>query len=178
MPKEPTYLKYFIQKWVQRCLRTLICAQIVIGLIIIILSEYYSHLMGKYLPYADNSAIFFNIIFIQIFGGHIVLNYLCGLPLVHRCSKQMYSRDLVALLKFWNLFAFSLSVDGIFVFFMWSKSIEYTQASIVDVLFKGMLEYYSNAEWRLRWDGFQYNEQCCGVTNYRDWQLNSTELIE
>lgn len=33
----------------------------------------------------------------------------------------------------------------------------------------GMEKYYVDPLWRLQWDEYQVDEQCCGVEGFKDW---------
>ncbi len=75
-----------------------------------------------------------------------------------------------SLLKLWQFFIFTASLNGIFGGYMINGSRKFLKQTIESTLFRGIDLYYTDPEYRLIWDGLQYNEQCFGVASYKDWQ--------
>lgn len=166
----PTSFKNEIHKYPYVVVVLLICLQIIIGCWVIIWTEYSKRTLGRYVHDVDRSEIEMKFFIIQLYGLHLVINYICGLPLIRRCAYDPYTTHLVLLLKLWHLFIFIGSLDGFVIMWICSRAGINLIKSVEISLFKGIELYYSDPAWRLIWDEFQYEEQCCGVTDYRDWQ--------
>lgn len=151
------------------CLYGLVLIQILIGLMVIITSEYYKNLLGRYVPEIEQNEISIKLFLFELFGCNVFLSYIGGMPLLRRLSDS-YTNHLSSLLKLWQFFIFTASLNGIFGGYMISESRKFLKKTVETTLFSGIEVYYTDPEWRLIWDGFQYNEQCCGVVDFRDWQ--------
>lgn len=151
------------------CLYVSVTIQILIGLMIIITSEYFKNLLGQYVPEIEQNEINIKLFLFELFGINVFLSYIGGLPLIRRLTDS-YTNHFSSLLKLWQFFIFTASLNGIFGGYMINGSRKFLKKTVEATLFRGIEVYYSDPEWRLIWDGFQYNEQCCGVIDFRDWQ--------
>ncbi|KAJ6646939.1 hypothetical protein Bhyg_02155, partial [Pseudolycoriella hygida] len=121
------------------------------------------------MPETEQNEINIKLFLFELFGFNVFLSYIGGLPLLRRLTDS-YSNHLSSLLKLWEFFIFTASLNGIFGGYMINGSRKFLKQSIEATLFRGIEDYYIDPQWRLIWDGFQYNEQCCGVANFKDWQ--------
>lgn len=151
------------------CLYVLVTIQISIGVMVIITSEYFKNLLGRYVPEIEQNEIDVKLFLFELFGCNVFLSYIGGLPLLRRLSDS-YTNHLSSLLKLWQFFIFTASLNGICGGFMINGSRKFLKQTIETTLFRGIDVYYTDPEWRLIWDGFQYHEQCCGVVGFKDWQ--------
>lgn len=151
------------------CLYVLVTIQISIGVMVIITSEYFKNLLGRYVPEIEQNEIDVKLFLFELFGCNVFLSYIGGLPLLRRLSDS-YTNHLSSLLKLWQFFIFTASLNGIFGGYMINGSRKFLKQTIETTLFRGIDVYYTDPEWRLIWDGFQYHEQCCGVVGFKDWQ--------
>lgn len=147
-------------------LRVLFTIQIIIGILILINTELSNISINKYFHEAQ-----INDYMIEIYGVHLIIFYLCGLGIVSKLTKNCYSNHLSILLKLWNIVIVLLSIDGIVTSWISYKSIYLTENLIEKFLFKGIEEYYSDLKWKLIWDRLQLTEGCCGVINFKDWNI-------
>lgn len=166
---DQTPLKHY---WAYILLNILFFIQIGIAVSVVLLAEYYKHILGQHLPNVDRDEINTKLYLMELYGVHVFINYVCGLPLIRKCATESwFTSSLVTLLKVWHLFVLSVSVDGFLFGWLIGRSIDFLKKSVEMSMYKGMEVYYSDVQWRILWDDRQYNGQCCGVADYRDWQL-------
>lgn len=154
---------------ISSCLYLFVTIQILIGLMVIIASEYFKNLLGRYVPEVEQNEINIKLFLFELFGFNVFLSYIGGVPLLRRLQDS-FTNHLSSLLKLWQFFIFTASLNGIFGGYMINGSRKFLKQTIETALFTGIDVYYTDPEWRLIWDGFQYNEQCCGVHDFKDWQ--------
>ena len=162
-----------IISWIYNLLFILISVQIFLGMFVTLAAEYYKYSFGQYIPPGDQNDIDFKFTLIQIYGIHSMLGHISAFPLFKKYRKQtnhFVSGVIVVMIKIWNLFVLTVLLDGFIVAWLIKKSCTEIHKSVEQILFRGMESYYSDSMWRLLWDSFQVNEQCCGVSDYRDWQ--------
>lgn len=162
--------------FVQKVLLILIVLQICIGLAVLLTGQYYKLVLGRYLPAEEQSEIHLKLCLVQLHAVHIIVSYCCGIPITRRCRAD--TKSLKTLLNVWSICVLIVSFDGGFMHWMWRETSQNLERTVEQALHKGLQSYYADAEWRLLWDGFQYNEQCCGVGGFRDWQswLNVAQI--
>lgn len=152
----------------QKVFLSLIILQICIGLVVVVTGQYYKIVLGRYLPAEEQSEIYLKLLLVQLHGVHIIASYGCGIPIARRFSID--TNNLKTLIHVWIICVLIVSFDGGFMHWMWREACTNLERTVERALYKGLESYYADAEWRLLWDGFQYNEQCCGVGGFRDWQ--------
>lgn len=157
-----------------RFLFILIVIQVFIGISLLLMAEYYKHLLAKYLPLGDddnddNGITTVNIRIIQLHGIHIVVVYFCALHSSSSSSHKQNARTIQLLL--WSLFAIIVSIDGAALCWMWWRCSWEMEKYVTEMWYAGLQRYYHDAKWRLFWDAHQYAEQCCGVLSFNDWQM-------
>ena len=158
-------------KYILFILILFILIQILIGIFIFGYGEYARNLIGKYVTEIEKNEFDIKLLIMELYGLHIIINYICGIPLARKCANDTYTKHLRFLLRLWNVFIFIVSIDGFLIAYMFNRSEIYILHSMKLALFKGIENYHSNPDWRLIWDDLQYHEQCCGVFNYTDWQI-------
>lgn len=168
MPIKGCY-ELIIKNCISPCLYVFVTIQIVIGLMVIVTSEYYKNVLGRYVPEIEQNEINIKLFLFELFGCNVFLSYVGGMPLLRRLTDS-YTSHLSSLLKLWQFFIFTASLNGICGGYMINGSSKFLKKTVESTLLNGIEVYYTDPEWRLIWDGFQYNEQCCGVVDYRDWQ--------
>lgn len=152
----------------QKVLLILIILQVCIGLVVLLTGQYFKLILGRYLPAEEQSEIYLKLWLVQLHGVHIIAAYGCGIPITRHFNID--TSNLKTLLIVWNVCVLIVSFDGGFMHWMWRETCKNLERTVEQTLYKGLESYYADAEWRLIWDGFQYNEQCCGVGGFRDWQ--------
>ncbi|XP_037042224.1 uncharacterized protein LOC119078670 [Bradysia coprophila] len=158
-----------IRNCIVPCLYVFVTIQILIGLMAIVASEQFKNLLGRYVPEIEQNEINIKLFLFELFGCNVFLSYMGGLPLLRRLSDA-YTSHLSSLLKLWQFFIFTASLNGIFGSYMINGSRKFLKQTIESTLFRGIDFYYTDPEWRLIWDSFQFNEQCCGVASFKDWE--------
>lgn len=159
------------------CLQFFVIIQMFIGVTVIITSEYFKNLLGRYLPEIEQNEINMKLLLFELFGFNVFLSYVGGVPLIRRLTDK-YTDHLSILLKLWHFFIFTASLNGLIGGYMINGSRKFLKKTVEMTLFRGIDAYYSDPEWRLIWDAFQYNEQCCGVIDFKDWQSLSWMINE
>lgn len=157
--------------WAYILLYILFFIEMAIAMAVIFLAEYYKHILGQHLPNVDRNEINTKLLLIEMYGVHVFVAYIVGLPLIRKCAQSAFSHCLVTMLKVWYIFVLVMSLDGFLLGWLIGRSVEFLEKSVEISMYKGMEVYYSDVQWRLLWDGLQYTEQCCGMADYRDWQL-------
>lgn len=147
-------------------LQVLFTLQIFIGILIIISTELLNNSINKYIQ-----EIQIKDFLIEFYGIHLIIFYLCGIGIVQKINKNCYTNQLSILLKLWNCVIVLLSIDGIVTSWISYKSIYFKENLIEKFLYKGIEEYYSDVKWKLIWDRLQLSEGCCGVFNFKDWNI-------
>lgn len=148
-------------------LQVLFTIQIFIGILILISTELLNNSINKYIQ-----EIQIKDFMIEFYGIHLIIFYLCGIVIVEKIKKKnCYTNQLSILLKLWNCVIVLLSIDGIVTSWITYKSIYFKENLIENFLLKGIEEYYSDLKWKLIWDRLQLSEKCCGVNNFKDWNI-------
>lgn len=149
-----------------RLLLVLVSTQIGVGVALLIVSEYFKRTLLQHLPVAELS-IEMHVFCIQFYGIHIVVHYAFGFSLLRRCLAGAKEASPMTLM--WHVFVVLVSLDGMLVYWMWSRSEVGLTEAVARVMMNGVDDYYTDPVWRLRWDEYQVGDQCCGVHGYQDW---------
>lgn len=126
-----------IKHCISPCLYGLVTIQILIGLMIIITSEYFKNLLGRYVPEIEQNEINIKLFLFELFGCNVFLSYIGGMPLLRRLSDS-YTNHLSSLLKLWQFFIFTASLNGIFGGYMINGSRKFLKQTIETTLFRGI----------------------------------------
>ncbi len=70
-------------------LYALITIQIAIGLMVIVSSEYFKGLLGRYVPEMEQNEINIKLFLFELFGCNVFLSYIGGVPLLRRLSGKI-----------------------------------------------------------------------------------------
>lgn len=169
-----------------RCLLpVLFVAQIIAGLVLIGLAEFYNRTLPLHLP-ADVAAalrLALNIMMpVQFYGLHVVVHYACGLPLLCGRRRRRHAGNgseddddagvwvsTRFVYRLWHLLVLIVALDGPLVWWLWHRAVDPIVVQMGAVLKLGMSRYLADAKWRHAWNEYQRVERCCGVLDYRDW---------
>lgn len=160
------------EKYIYHILILLNAVQIIFGIILIIISEYYKQIINHMLVDGiEKNEFNIHIIIIEFYGIHIIICYCWSFSIINNFFYNSYTIYINFILKLWFILIFIISFDGFLMLWLMANSLEYLKISIELSMYTGMNNYYTDSEWRYKWDNFQYIEQCCGLNNYTDWKI-------
>lgn len=159
-------------------LHILISLQIVFGTLILIICESIKYSLLNYIPATQQNQLNIILFIVEMFGLHLIVFHICGIPLAIKCARESYTEHLSLLIKFWNAIVLVTCIEGIISSIVCGKSMHYVRESIESSLYTGIDVYHTDTSWRLLWDYLQINQQCCGIRSYKDWKTVTWTEVE
>lgn len=152
------------------CFLICLTVQILIGFAILGLCEYVKNLFSIFLQDIQQNDLDIRLFLIEMFAIHLILFYACGYPLATRTIHDSYTRHLELLLKFWSAIILMISIEGALTTWMFIASFQFMEVTVKSSLYTGIDYYHQDTTWRQLWDTLQFEQQCCGVIDYKDWE--------
>lgn len=166
-----------LYNWLHRLLIALLILEIVIGLSIVIVGEYFNELVQSRVFSFEKREVL-NIFFVvKISGLHTSFYFLCGVPIA-LLLDEVYTRHLGLLIKLWMLMAVETLAESLVINWCFNDATQHLNDHFQKSLLKGIKLYPQDPTWVLIWDDLQYQFKCCGVYDHRDWlnaNLTTTE---
>lgn len=146
----------------------LLFLEILIGLLIIVLSEYMEHILHNHIYQIDKQQVLNIFFMIKLYGLHICFFFLCGSPIMCKLNEA-YTQHLGLLIKLWLLLAFETVIGAFFIAKFSHDAGSYLKEKFESSLKYGMTLYDHDSEWKFIWDEIQYDYHCCGLGSFSDW---------
>lgn len=173
-----------IFRWPITCtawvLRVLLTVQILIGIGLIGLAEFFKRTLLYNLPVPAVDGDWANplhVYFLQFYGVHLIVHYLFGFVFLRRCRRHG-ERDVALAIKMWHSLVLLVSLDGLLVYWFYWMGEPGLVKSAEQAMVVGMDRYFADPLMQFHWDEYQMDQQCCGIRGYADWLKDEWQEID
>ncbi|KAL1494576.1 hypothetical protein ABEB36_010152 [Hypothenemus hampei] len=104
-----------------------------------------------------------------IFGLNIIINWLLGLKICHKCINQAHKKSTKSLLLLWYCAGTNTVITLLIIANLSKKANKHIAKSMKNSIQGGMKTYLSDLESKELVDKIQYQLECCGFNSYKDW---------
>ncbi|KAH8248864.1 hypothetical protein KR032_003905 [Drosophila birchii] len=147
----------------------LLITEALIGVVILAVTAYYHKLLTGYLSEIQCRLIYGYLFGVYMFGIQLAVIFLCSILMWRRLWKRRCTPNVRLLLDVWLFYSCVIIAAGFGCVWVIYRGVDVLENAAQTSLIRGIDMYYSSPEWKLLWDGLQWDKECCGVKSYKDW---------
>ncbi|KAH8356236.1 hypothetical protein KR200_002554 [Drosophila serrata] len=147
----------------------LLITEALIGVFILAATGYYHKLLTGYLSGIECRLVYGYLFGVYMFGAQLAVIFLCSILMWRRLWKRRCTPNIRLLLDVWLFYSCVIIAAGFGCVWIIYRGVDVLENAAETALARGIDMYYSSPEWKLLWDGLQWDKECCGVHTYRDW---------
>lgn len=157
------------QKCLHNTLLTLICLEIIAGILIVSTCEYTRIFLNDNIFQIDKHEVLSVVLIIKIYGLHVSMCFTGGIVVLY-LFKDVYTRHLKICTILWIFLCIETVFGAILMSYLYSDTLDYVSFNFEESLHYGIKLYEADPQWVLIFDNLQYNYKCCGIHNHTDWK--------
>lgn len=119
--------------------------------------------------FSERSEVDFVFIVTGIYGTHVILHYLAGIKICHKCLNQPHKKSTPNIFILWTCAGANIIINFIIISVSLKKISKHIIKSMKHSLHYGIQNYLCDASWKKTIDKLQYELECCGIDSYEDW---------
>ncbi|KAH8242044.1 hypothetical protein KR038_011376 [Drosophila bunnanda] len=147
----------------------LLITEALIGVSILAVTAYYHKLITSYLSEIQCGLVYGYLFGVYMFGAQLAVIFLCSILMWRRLWKRRCTPNVRLLLDLWLFYSCVIIAAGFGCVWIIYRGVDVLENAAETSLIEGIDMYYSSPEWKLLWDGLQWDKECCGVRSYKDW---------
>ncbi|KAH8282774.1 hypothetical protein KR054_009677 [Drosophila jambulina] len=151
------------------CITLLLITEVLIGVLILAVTAYYHKLFTDYLSQIESRLVYGYLFGVYMFGAQLAVIFLCSILMWRRLWKRRCTPNVRLLLDVWLFYTCVIIAAGFGCVWVIYRGVEVLENTAETSLIRGIDMYYWSPEWKLLWDGLQWDKECCGVRSYKDW---------
>ncbi|CAH1966198.1 unnamed protein product [Acanthoscelides obtectus] len=133
-------------------------------------SSFYTMIVVSPIIHSEKSEVDFAFAITGIFGTHIIIQHIVGYKVCFKCFKQAYKKSTKSLLFLWSCIGANMTLNLLIVCHYLRKLKGHIAKSVKQSFMIGMGHYLKDITWKGTIDKLQYDNQCCGIFSFEDWE--------
>ncbi|KAH8271037.1 hypothetical protein KR018_001645 [Drosophila ironensis] len=147
----------------------LLISEAAIGLMILVVTAYYHLLLNGYLAEIEKRLVYGYVFGAYSYAIQLMVSFLGSISMWRRLWPRRCTPNVQLIFTIWLFYSCIIVASGFGSMWNLYRGVPVVHSAAETSLLRGIDYYYACPEWKILWDGLQWNRECCGVNDYRDW---------